>query len=129
MRIFIILLIFLKTEILACALCALMTPTAHILLNFNVSQDTLEDIEVSWIFSKNFTDLTLESYDFNSNSKLDKNELDDVNFAMLNYISNKNFLMNFEYYFYTQILLMHLPSFASFFSFSFSTLKILQARL
>ena len=75
-----------------------MTPTAHIFLNFNVSQDTLEDIEVSWIFSKNFTDLTLESYDFNSNSKLDKNELDDVNFAMLNYISNKNFLMNFEWY-------------------------------
>lgn len=98
MRILIILLIFLKTEILACALCALMTPTAHIFLNFNVSQDTIEDIEISWVFSKNFTDLTLESYDFNSNSKLDKNELDDVNFAMLNYISNKNFLMNFEWY-------------------------------
>lgn len=98
MRIFVILLIFVKTQILACALCALMTPTAHVFLNFNTEEDTLKNIEISWIFSQNFTDLTLQGYDFNANSKLEKNELDEVNFAMLNYVGDKNFLMNFQWY-------------------------------
>lgn len=98
MKILLTLLIFVKTQILACALCALMTPTAHIFLDFNLKDDMLENIEISWIFSQNFTDLTLEGYDFNANSKLEKNELDEVSFAMLNYIADKNFLMRFEWY-------------------------------
>ncbi|QKF85287.1 metal ion ABC transporter, permease protein [Campylobacter blaseri] len=75
-----------------------MTPTAHIYLDFNTTQEELNSIKVSWHFSKNFTDLTLEGYDLNGNLKLDEDELAEVNFAMVDYLQRKNYLMKYEYY-------------------------------
>ncbi|MSN96262.1 DUF1007 family protein [Campylobacter sp. FMV-PI01] len=94
----ILMLVFFNTQAFSCALCALMTPTAHIFLNFKTQNSALTKIEVSWYFSDNFTNLTKQGYDFNSNSKLEPDELKEISFAMLSYVKDKNFLMNFEYY-------------------------------
>lgn len=87
-----------KTQLLACALCAMMTPTAHIYMDFISSDNTLKKLNISWIFSENFTKLTLQSYDYDSNGVLDSDEISDIEFAMVDYLKDKNFLMKFKHY-------------------------------
>lgn len=81
-----------------CALCALMTPTAHIYMDFKAEQERLREIEISWYFSANFTRVMLEAYDTNLNLKLDNDELYEIRMAMLDYLRSRNYLMKFEYY-------------------------------
>lgn len=82
----------------ACALCALFTPTAHITLDLNSSNNTIKNAKISWHFSQNFTDITLQSYDVNSNKILDKDELEEITRAIVDYALNKNMLLYFEFY-------------------------------
>ena len=50
----------------ACALCALYTPTAHAAVKFDVQGEMIKTAVVTWTFSENFTELTLQSYDENA---------------------------------------------------------------
>ena len=50
----------------ACALCSLYTPTAHADIKFNLQGDMIKTAVVTWTFSENFTELTLQSYDENA---------------------------------------------------------------
>lgn len=97
-KLFLFILLGLKTQLMACALCAMMTPTAHVYMNFKAKNGVIDSAEISWIFSQNFTDLTLQTYDYNGNNTLEADEIEDIDFAMLSYLSDKNFLMKFEYY-------------------------------
>lgn len=87
-----------KTQLLSCALCAMMTPTAHIYMEFVAQNNTLKKLNISWIFSENFTKLTLQSYDYDVNGVLDSDEISDIEFAMVDYLKDRNFLMRFEHY-------------------------------
>lgn len=90
--------IFLSTSSYACALCALYTPTAHTQIKFDSDGNFINEMEVKWYFSENFTKLTFESYDINSNGKLDPNELNEVQKSLLDYLLPRHYLMNFSYY-------------------------------
>lgn len=81
-----------------CALCALQVPTAHILLSFEENQNVLKNVHVRWKFSPDFTDDLYASYDINGNGKFEKNEKNEIQFALTDYLKRKNFLLNLGYY-------------------------------
>lgn len=97
MRFLIIIFLFVNFSF-SCALCALMTPTAHIFMEFYAQNSSLKNIKISWYFSQNFKNAILQSYDINANAKLDNTEINEINFAMNDYLKSRNYLMSFEYY-------------------------------
>lgn len=98
MRVVILLLALVITPLFPCALCYLSTPTAHIKIYPKSEFDEIKSFEIKWYFSSNFTNIMLGTYDENLNLKLDKNELDEISKAFLDYALPKDMLMSFEYY-------------------------------
>ena len=82
----------------ACALCALYTPTAHAEIKFNLQGETIKTVAVTWTFSENFTELTLQSYDENADKALSKNEAWKVQKSLLDYIVPRGYLTSVGYY-------------------------------
>ena len=82
----------------ACALCALYTPTAHADIKFNLQGETIKTVAVTWTFSENFTELTLQSYDENADKALSKNEAWKVQKSLLDYIVPRGYLTSVGYY-------------------------------
>ena len=82
----------------ACALCALYTPTAHAEIKFNLQGETIKTATVTWTFSENFTELTLQSYDENADKALSKNEAWKVQKSLLDYIVPRGYLTSVGYY-------------------------------
>lgn len=82
----------------ACALCALYTPTAHADIKFNLQGETIITAAVTWTFSENFTELTLQSYDENADKALSKNEAWKVQKSLLDYIVPRGYLTSVGYY-------------------------------
>lgn len=82
----------------ACALCALYTPTAHADIKFNLQGETIKTAAVTWTFSENFTELTLQSYDENADKALSKNEAWKVQKSLLDYIVPRGYLTSVGYY-------------------------------
>ncbi|WP_033916976.1 DUF1007 family protein [Campylobacter sputorum] len=81
-----------------CALCALYTPTAHIEVKFKTKKDIIENLELTWTFSENFSDLTKYDYDINSDLKLDKKELKEIENALIKYLKPLNYLTHLSFY-------------------------------
>lgn len=87
-----------SSRIFACALCALYTPTAHVSI-IPVAQDgKIVSLHFSWLFSQNFTDVIMQTYDINSNGKLENSELAEITKAMTDYLTPKNYLCEAEFY-------------------------------
>ena len=82
----------------ACALCALYTPTAHAAVKFDVQGDMIKTAAITWTFSENFTELTLQSYDENADKALSKNEAWKVQKSLLDYIVPRGYLTSVGYY-------------------------------
>nr|WP_314566227.1 DUF1007 family protein [uncultured Campylobacter sp.] len=82
----------------ACALCSLYTPTAHASVKFDVQGDMIKTAAVTWTFSENFTELTLQSYDENADKALSKNEAWKVQKSLLDYIVPRGYLTSVGYY-------------------------------
>ncbi len=82
----------------ACALCALYSPTAHANIKFISQNMALKEIKIQWIFSENFTKLTFETYDINSNLKLEDAELKEIKKALLDYLKPRSYLISASYY-------------------------------
>ena len=82
----------------ACALCALYTPTAHADIKFNLQGETIKTVAITWTFSENFTELTLQSYDENADKALSKNEAWKVQKSLLDYIVPRGYLTSVGYY-------------------------------
>ena len=82
----------------ACALCALYTPTAHAAVKFDIQGDMIKTAAVTWTFSENFTELTLQSYDENADKALSKNEAWKVQKSLLDYIVPRGYLTSVGYY-------------------------------
>lgn len=86
------------SRIFACALCALYTPTAHVSITPVAQDGKIVSLHFSWLFSKNFTDVIMQTYDINSNGKLESDELAEITKAMTDYLEPKNYLCEAEFY-------------------------------
>lgn len=102
MRIFLTLLFSLNL-VYSCALCALMVPTAHINLNFDIKDERLKEIGIEWYFSTKFTNTVLSSYDINADGKFSKEELEEVTLAIEEYATSLDMLMSFDYFYTNNI--------------------------
>ncbi|MBF7049432.1 DUF1007 family protein, partial [Campylobacter volucris] len=98
MKIILILTFICFQKVLSCALCAAYTPTANVKLDFNASDDSINQIRVTWEFSQDFVKILLQNYDINYNDTLDKDELSDIKYTLLDYIEPRQFLMQFQFY-------------------------------
>lgn len=98
LRALVVFFIFLQ-PMFACALCSLQTPTVHIKTHFIKSQNHINGIDFEWVFSKNFTDLTILSYDLNDDKVLDEKELKAVKTALLDYLEQRAFLTSIKFYY------------------------------
>ncbi|AJC89952.1 DUF1007 family protein [Campylobacter subantarcticus] len=98
MKIILILAFICFQKVLSCALCAAYTPTANVNLDFNASDNNINQIHVTWEFSQDFVKILLQNYDINYNDTLDKDELTDIKYTLLDYIASRQFLMQFQFY-------------------------------
>ena len=87
-----------SSRIFACALCALYTPTAHVSITPVAQDGKIISLHFSWLFSQNFTDVIMQTYDINSNGKLENSELAEITKAMTDYLTPKNYLCEAEFY-------------------------------
>ena len=87
-----------SSRIFACALCALYTPTAHVSITPVAQDGKIVSLHFSWLFSQNFTDVIMQTYDINSNAKLENSELAEITKAMTDYLTPKNYLCEAEFY-------------------------------
>ena len=87
-----------SSRIFACALCALYTPTAHVSITPVAQDGKIVSLHFSWLFSQNFTDVIMQTYDINSNGKLESDELAEITKAMTDYLEPKNYLCEAEFY-------------------------------
>lgn len=87
-----------SSRIFACALCALYTPTAHVSITPAAQDGKIVSLHFSWLFSQNFTDVIMQTYDINSNGKLENSELAEITKAMTDYLTPKNYLCEAEFY-------------------------------
>ena len=87
-----------SSRIFACALCALYTPTAHVSITPVAQDGKIVSLHFSWLFSQNFTDVIMQTYDINSNGKLENSELAEITKAMTDYLEPKNYLCEAEFY-------------------------------
>lgn len=87
-----------SSRIFACALCALYTPTAHVNITPVAQDGKITSLHFSWLFSQNFTDVIMQTYDINSNGKLENSELAEITKAMTDYLTPKNYLCEAEFY-------------------------------
>ncbi|WP_177387408.1 DUF1007 family protein [uncultured Campylobacter sp.] len=87
-----------SSRIFACALCALYTPTAHVSITPVAQDGKIVSLHFSWLFSQNFTDVIMQTYDINSNTKLENSELAEITKAMTDYLTPKNYLCEAEFY-------------------------------
>lgn len=81
-----------------CALCALMTPTAHVTLGFNAEGKVLDNIHVKWEFAQNFTNQLYSGYDLNNNKKFEKDEQKEIETTLVDYLISKRYLLNLSFY-------------------------------
>lgn len=97
LRALVVFFIFLQ-PMFACALCSLQTPTVHVKTHFIKSQNHINGIDFEWVFSKNFTDLTILSYDLNNDKVLDEKELQAVYDSLVDYIKPRGYLTSIKHY-------------------------------
>jgi len=97
MKFFLVYIFFFQTLLYSCDTCQLMTPTVNVSLNLQIDDRNLKNIHVIWKFSDVYTNEILKQYDKNQNEVLDKNELDGLLQAKLDYLVPKNILTKLQY--------------------------------
>ncbi len=80
-----------------CATCMLMVPSVELDLKLDIKEKKLNNIHFTWHFSEVFTKELIAPYDKNGNNILDKNELNDILQAKLDYLEPKNMLTSIQY--------------------------------
>lgn len=87
-----------STATFGCALCALFTPTAHVDVKFQSTQNKIDQLRLTWTFSENFSKLTMSDYDLNYDKILSQNEINQIEKALIIYLKPRNFLTFITYY-------------------------------
>lgn len=67
-------LLFLNTNVKACALCAIYDPTVFVSIDLKTDDAKLKQIKIVWEFTKTFSQQMDNYYDFNQNLRLDEDE-------------------------------------------------------
>jgi len=93
----IVLLVLLFKLAFGCATCMIMVPTVEVNMQMYMKEKKLNKIHMEWNFSDIYTDEMINQYDKNRNDKLDKEELDYISEAMLDYIKPKGMLTFISY--------------------------------
>ena len=82
--------------LVACALCALYTPSATVDITFVEENQTLNTMTMQWHFSEDFIQELKTRYDTNHNNLLDPNELERIQTILDAYVSKKEYLTHLE---------------------------------
>ena len=80
-----------------CATCMLMTPSVEVETKVHIEENKLTNIHFVWHFSDTYTSEMVNQYDKNRNTKLDKEELDKILEAMLEYLIPKSMVSSIGY--------------------------------
>ena len=80
-----------------CATCMLMVPSVELDVKLHIDKKELHNIHFKWNFSDKFTKEMITQYDKNRNSILDKEELDTILQAKLDYLEPKHMLTTIQY--------------------------------
>lgn len=80
-----------------CATCMLMVPSVEVDTKLHIEKKKLHQIDFTWHFSNEFTNELIPPYDKNSNKILDKEELDDILQAKMDYLVPKHMLTSIQY--------------------------------
>ena len=94
----IFLLLFLHSFLFSCEICVLTSPKTEVLISVISNKTHIEKINFTWIVSKEFTLSLNEIYDQNTNSILDKDEIENIYTAFISYVKPKNYLTKIDYY-------------------------------
>lgn len=86
-----------RTLLFSCATCQLMVPTAEISIDVDMNASKLEKVRLKWGFSDIYSKEILSQYDKNQNQTLDKEELNLILQAMLDYLLPKKMLTKINY--------------------------------
>lgn len=90
-------LLFAQSMLFSCALCAYSSPVTHVSLKVNSSNETINSIDFKWEISPSFTQQLIEIYDTNLNKRIDYEELDLIQTALVDYAKPKNFMTYVSY--------------------------------
>ena len=80
-----------------CATCMLMVPSVELDVKLHIEKKELHTINFRWNFSDKFTKEMITQYDKNRNSILDKEELETILQAKLDYLEPKHMLTSIQY--------------------------------
>ncbi len=95
-KIFILFTLFTHT-LFGCALCTIYSPETKVSITVHANEQKIKTAEITWVLSKEFTDMLKEVYDINQNNYLDKKELIPIEQSLLDYIVPKNYLTHISY--------------------------------
>lgn len=90
---------FLLTQslLLSCALCVYSSPLTNVSFKVHTSHHTIKTIDFKWEIASEFTQQLFDIYDTNLNGKLDENELELIETALVDYGKPKNFMTHISY--------------------------------
>lgn len=89
--------LFTQSMLFSCALCVYYSPLTQVSLNVKSNDEMIHSIDFKWELSKEFTEQLLEIYDTNLNQKIDYEELDLIQTALIDYAKPKNFMTHISY--------------------------------
>ena len=88
---------FLFNLAFGCATCVLMTPSVEVNTKLHIEKNQLKNIHFIWNFSDTYTNEMVQQYDKNRNQQLDKEELNKILEAMLEYLIPKSMVSSIGY--------------------------------
>lgn len=97
MKKFLFFIFLFKAVLFGCATCQLMVPSVELEIELKVEKKRLNNIHIQWHFSKIYSKEMLVQYDKNTNAKLDREELDVILNAILDYLKPKQMITLIKY--------------------------------
>lgn len=95
---FFILLMLFSSAVFGCAICSIYAPPeTQVIIEVQADDKKIKDAEMTWAFSKEFTDQLKQIYDKNQDDTLDKDELIPIYKSIVDYIEEKNYLLHISY--------------------------------
>lgn len=86
-----------QSIVFSCALCTIYSPETKVSLKVNSTDTKITSMDVTWILTPEFTNQLKEIYDTNLDNTLNKNELELIQKAFVDYATLKNFMTHISY--------------------------------
>ncbi|OHE10457.1 MAG: hypothetical protein A2513_06250 [Sulfurimonas sp. RIFOXYD12_FULL_33_39] len=108
------LLLFFTSYLFGCATCQLMIPMAEVKIDITAENKKVTNIRMEWGFSDLYTSEIVTQYDKNKNTLLDKDELEVILKAKLDYLLPKKMLTQIKYAKHNQDAIEITPKYQNF---------------